>query len=133
MPLVFVGAVTNFAEAVDEDGTRQAVAGFTLVQLLSGRAAQVGILDPVEREQGAFQSAQLTQRGGDAVLARVEQSIQHVQCLAGGRRDELGEERRVAVRKVRVDLEAGAMAVMGIETAGVATEAGGLEELPVGG
>lgn len=35
--LVFVGAIADFAEAVNEDGTCQAVSGLALVQLLPGR------------------------------------------------------------------------------------------------
>ena len=42
--LVFVGAVTDFAEPMDEDRACQAVAGFALVQLLAGLAAQLGSL-----------------------------------------------------------------------------------------
>ena len=34
---------------MNEDGTRQAVAGFSLVQLLPGLAPQFRILNPVER------------------------------------------------------------------------------------
>ena len=61
----------------------------------------------------------------------VEQGVEHVQRLAGGGRDDLGEERAVAVGQVGVDLEAGLGAVVGIEAAGVAAEARGREELPV--
>jgi hypothetical protein len=45
--LVFVGAVTDFAEPMNKDGARQAVAGFALVQLLAGLTLQFGILNPV--------------------------------------------------------------------------------------
>ena len=68
--LVLVGAVADFAEPMDEDRPRQAVAGLALVEFLAGRAAQFGILDPVEREQRALQPSQLAQRRGDAVLPR---------------------------------------------------------------
>ena len=204
---------------------------FALVELLAGLAAQLGIADPVEREQRALQPSQLAQRRGDAVLPRVggelahdqrcrhgagadggddaqdlrpmgadesdvdaagdhrfergiggrlaeaveppvlqvrdarreleaeqgaqgedmvgiaaaigvvppgrdlalmvEQRVQHVQRLARRRRDQLGVERPVAVRQVGVDLEARPLAVMGVEAAGVAAEACGLEELAV--
>ena len=43
---------------------------------------------------------------GDLALV-IEQRVQHVQRLARRRRDQLGEERAVAVRKVGVDFEAG--------------------------
>ena len=59
MLLVFVGAVSDFAEPVNEDGARQAVARLALVELAAGVAAQFRVLDPIEREQGAFQPAQL--------------------------------------------------------------------------
>ena len=61
----------------------------------------------------------------------IEQPVEHMQRLAGGRRDHLGVERRVAVGEVRVELEPGLIAVMGIEAAGVAAEAAGPEELAV--
>jgi hypothetical protein len=50
MLLVFEGAVANFAEPMNEDGTRQAVAWLTLVDLAAGIAAQLRVLDPIERE-----------------------------------------------------------------------------------
>ena len=62
----------------------------------------------------------------------IEQRVQHMQRLAVGRRDQLGEERRVTVRQVGVDLEPGLVAVMTVKAAGVPAEAGRLEELPVG-
>src|ERR1700756_2895010 len=54
MLLVLVGAITNFAEPMNKDGTRQAIAGFALVQLLAGLTPQFGILDPVEFEYCAL-------------------------------------------------------------------------------
>ena len=45
--LVFIGSITDLAEAMQEHGTRQAVAGLALVELLPSRAAQFGIVDPV--------------------------------------------------------------------------------------
>ena len=62
----------------------------------------------------------------------VEQRVQHMQRLARGRRDQLGEEWPIAAREVGVDLEPGPLAVVGIEAAGVTAEAGSLEELAVG-
>jgi len=61
----------------------------------------------------------------------VEQCVEHVQRLARGGGDQLGVERRVAVRQVGIDLEAGSLAVMGVQAGGIAAEAGGLEELAV--
>ena len=53
--LVLVGAIADFAEPMDKDGTRQAVAGFALVQFLAGLVPQFGILNPVEGKQRALQ------------------------------------------------------------------------------
>ena len=61
----------------------------------------------------------------------IEQRVEHVQRLARRRRDQLGVERRVAIGEVRVDLEAGSLAVVGVQPRGVTAEAGGLEELAV--
>ena len=52
--LVVESAIADFAEPVDEDCPRQAVAGLALVELLAGRPPQFGILDPVESEQGSL-------------------------------------------------------------------------------
>ena len=54
MLLVLVGPITNLAQAMNEHGAGEAVAGLAFVQFLAGRAAQLGLLDPVEREQGAL-------------------------------------------------------------------------------
>ena len=77
MLLVFVGAVADFPEPMDEDSAGQAVARFALVQLLAGFAAQLGFADPVEREQRALQPPQFPQRGRDAVLPRVGGELAH--------------------------------------------------------
>ena len=61
-------------------------------------------------------------RAADLALV-IEQRVQHMQRLARRRRDQLGVEGPVAVREVRVDLEARLLAVVGVETAGVAAEA----------
>ena len=56
MLLVLVGAVADFAEAMDEHCARQAVAGLAFVEFLSGCAAQLGGVDPVEREERPLQA-----------------------------------------------------------------------------
>ena len=63
----------------------------------------------------------------------IEQPVQDMQRLARRRRDHLGVERRVAVGEVRVELDAGLVAVMGVEARRVAAEAAGPEELAVRG
>ncbi len=62
--LLLETAVANFTEAVEEHGTGQRVAGFTLVQPGMHAAAQFHALQPVEDEQHAFDAAQLAQRYG---------------------------------------------------------------------
>src|SRR5208337_1226577 len=66
------------------------------------------------------------------VALMIEQRIEHMQRLARRCRDQLGEERPVAVGEMGVDLEPRLLAVMSIETAGGTAEPTGLEELPVG-
>ena len=61
----------------------------------------------------------------------IEQRVQHVQRLARRRRDQLRIERRVAIGEMGVDLEAGSLAVVGVQPRCVPAEAGGLEELAV--
>ena len=68
---------------------------------------------------------------GDLGLV-VEKRIQHMKCLACGRRDHLGEERPVTVRQVRVRLEASLLTVVGVEMTGVTAGTAGLEELTIG-
>jgi hypothetical protein len=75
--LVLVGAVSDFTQAMEEDGTRQAVAGLSLVEFLAGGAAQFGIFDPVQGEERALQAPQLAQCRGDAVLPRIGGELAH--------------------------------------------------------
>ena len=63
----------------------------------------------------------------------VEQPIEHMRGFAGGRRDHLGVERRVSVGEVRVELDPGFIAVMGIDAARFAAEAAGPKELAIRG
>jgi hypothetical protein len=77
--LVLVGAVADFAEPMKEDGARQAVACFALVELAASVAAQRGVFDPIEREQGTLQPAELAQRCGDAVLPWLGGQLAHDQ------------------------------------------------------
>ena len=53
--LIFVRAVADFAEPMDEDRPRETVAGFAFVELLAGPASQIGVFDPIESEERAFQ------------------------------------------------------------------------------
>jgi len=69
--LLLKAAVTDFAQPVEEHGTGERVAGFALVQPGMHAAAQLDALQPVQDEQRALDAPQLTQRHGQAVLARV--------------------------------------------------------------
>ena len=71
MLLVLIGSVTDLAKAMKEHGTRQAVAGLALVELLPSHAAQFRIVDLVEREQRALHTPQFAQGGSEAVLPRI--------------------------------------------------------------
>ena len=70
---------------------------------------------------------------GHDLALMVEQPVKNMCGFAGGRRDYLGVERCVAIGKVRVELDPGIIAVMGIDAARLAAEAAGLEELAVRG
>ncbi len=50
MLLVLERPVADFAEPVNEDRPRQAVAGFAFVELLAGLASKFKVLQPVEGE-----------------------------------------------------------------------------------
>ena len=70
---------------------------------------------------------------GQDLAPVVKQPIEHVRGFAGGRRDHLGVERRVSVGEVRVELDPGFIAVMGIDAARFATETAGSKELAIRG
>ena len=57
--LVFEAAVAYFAQTVEEHGLGQRVLCLAFVQTNVHTSAQLGILQPIERKQGALQSAQL--------------------------------------------------------------------------
>ena len=69
--LLLKAAVADFAQPVEEHGTRERVAGFALVQPGMDAAAQLDALQPVQNEQCALNAAQLAQCHSQAVLARV--------------------------------------------------------------
>ena len=69
--LSFTGTVTDPAETMKTNGAGERVTGLALVQFRRGLAAQRWILQPVEREQGPLDPADLAKRQGKAVLARI--------------------------------------------------------------
>jgi hypothetical protein len=62
MPLVFEGAITDFAEAVEKHRSCQRVPGFALVEAGSCAPPQCGIFEPRQHEEGPFNSSDLAQR-----------------------------------------------------------------------
>lgn len=69
--LLLETAVADFAQTVEEYGAGQRVARFALVQPGMYAAAQLDVLQPVQNEQRALDAAQLAQRHGQAILARI--------------------------------------------------------------
>jgi hypothetical protein len=84
MLLVFVGAISDFTEPVNEDRACHAVAGLALVEFPAGRAPQFRIADPVECEPRAFQPPQLSKSCGNAVLPLVSGKLTHDQRCGHG-------------------------------------------------
>lgn len=73
MLLEFGGTVAQAAEVVEADGTGERVSRLALVELRSGLPAQFRPFQPVDGEQGAFDTADLAQSQRQAVLTRVSQ------------------------------------------------------------
>lgn len=69
--LIFEGSVTDLAQAIEEERAGERITGLALVQAGLSTPPQVDILQPVEREQGSFDPADLAQRNCQAVLTRV--------------------------------------------------------------
>lgn len=95
MALVFESAVAQFAQAVEEDGTGERVAGLALVEDGAGTTPLLRIVEPVEQEQGALNPPDLAQRAGDRVLTRKAcQLSQHDRCADRADPDRGGEPQR---------------------------------------
>ena len=67
---------------------------------------------------------------GRNITLMIEQPVEHMHGFACGCRNHLGVERRVAVGEVRVELDPGFIAVMGIDAARFAAEAAGPKDWP---
>ena len=85
--LVLESTIAQLAETVEEHGPFEGVVRLALVQTAVAAAAEGGILEPIEREEGALDPAELAQRLGEAVLARVGGEL--LQHDRGGDRAEL--------------------------------------------
>ena len=79
--LAFGGTIADFAPAMEADGPLQRVMCLALVEPYLGAALQIGIQNPVDHEQGAFDAADLAQGRGQFVLPRIGSEL--TQDLAG--------------------------------------------------
>ena len=68
--LVLVRAVADLAQAVEEDGVGERVAGLPLVEAVLRATAKLGAPQPVEDEEHALDPADLAQPGGEPALPR---------------------------------------------------------------
>ena len=75
MALVLIGAVADFAEAVEEYGAAERILLLTLVEADVASTAQLGVLQPLERKEGRFQLSQFAQGERQAVLAGIGREL----------------------------------------------------------
>lgn len=91
-------AIAQFAEPLSRLRRRhgRARAGFALAEVGVGAPTQIGIVEPVEHEQGALDPLDLVQRAGDRILARIAGKLaQHNQRPDGVSPDGGGEPQRL--------------------------------------
>lgn len=90
--LLLEAAVPDLTEAAKEDGSGEGVARLAFVEPGMNASAQIDALQPGEDKQGSFDSAQLAQGYGEAVLAGVAaQLAQHERSRHGALLDGGGE------------------------------------------
>ncbi len=75
MALVFIGAVADFAEPVEEYGAAERILLLTLVESDVAATTQFGVLQPLERKECPFQFAEFTQRERQAILPRIGREL----------------------------------------------------------
>ena len=68
MTLVFEGAVPYLAQAVEEDGVGEGIAGFSFIEVGDNATAQGGIFHPGECRECSFHAAEFAERRSQAVL-----------------------------------------------------------------
>ncbi len=68
--LAFGGPVTDFAASSEGNGALEGVMGLALIDAELCAALEVGVGDPSQEEQGAFDASHLAQRHGEFVGAR---------------------------------------------------------------
>jgi hypothetical protein len=73
--LLLKAAVADLAKSAEIDGTGPRVARFALVEPEMGAAAEVGVLDPIKREQRALDAADLARRLRKPILARIDRQL----------------------------------------------------------
>ena len=65
MPLILKRAVTDFAEPIEEHGSRQRVPGLALVESGGDPPSQLWIFEPSQHEKGSFNPSDLAQSKGN--------------------------------------------------------------------
>src|SRR5271166_4687866 len=73
--LVLEGAVAHLAKPAEVDGACKRIPGLALIETEVCTSPQIGVLDPIEREQGALDAADLAQCLGKPVLARIGRQL----------------------------------------------------------
>ena len=69
--LILIGTIADFPESVEEHGPSQSVMLLALVEPDMAATAQLGVMQPVEREERALELPKFTQRMGQTVLAGI--------------------------------------------------------------
>ena len=75
MALVFIGAIADFAEPVEEYGAAERILLLTLVKADVAATTQLGILQLLERKESPFQLSQFAQREGQTVLPGIGREL----------------------------------------------------------
>jgi len=90
--LPFGGTVADFTLSPEAQGVFQGMMGLTLVQANLGTALHVGVEEPFDNKESAFDAADFTERQGQLVLARIGGELleqltgRHDACHHGGGR-----------------------------------------------
>ena len=100
VPLIFMGAIPDLTEAMEEHRPRQRVPRLSFVQSASHTTPQRWIAKPFESEQGSLQSTVFSEPRRQAVLARI--GGQFPQDQGGGHGSLLEAVRRMTSSNCRV-------------------------------
>lgn len=69
--LILIGTIADFPESVEEHSPPQRILLVAFIESDMAAMAQLGVLQPVEREEGALELSQFTQRMGQTILAGI--------------------------------------------------------------